>query len=70
MPATRSVTQLEMMLTSARRHGEESEPDTEVGDLQALVRMLWAAASEKTRVAVAKQFSDECGDWLDAPVHA
>jgi hypothetical protein len=34
---------IEQIIAAAEKHGLESEPDMEVGDLQQLVRDLWAS---------------------------
>lgn len=40
---------LERVLDAARRHGDESEPDHEVGDLLELLRALWPRVPESVR---------------------
>src|SRR5690348_8678405 len=52
---------LDELFALARKHGEESEPDHEVGDLQDLARMLWERASEADRRAVAAVFRGQLG---------
>lgn len=42
---------IEQVLDAAQRHGEQSEPDHEVGDLQEIVRALWAMLSPEQRDA-------------------
>lgn len=40
---------IEVILEAARLHGQESEPDMEVGDLQELARALWKILTPKQR---------------------
>jgi hypothetical protein len=41
--------ELERILDAARRHGQESEPDHEVGDLLEVLRALWPRVPARTR---------------------
>lgn len=43
---------LEELLTAAREHGEEGEPEHEVGDLTALVEACWAHLTPTQRAEV------------------
>lgn len=43
---------LEELLTAALEHGEEGEPDHEVGDLTALVEACWAKLTTVQRAEV------------------
>ena len=47
----------EMLIAAAQQHGEDSEPDHEVGDLQEVVRAMWKLLTPSQRVAVLR--SDE-----------
>ena len=38
---------IEDVLDAAQRHGEASEPDMEVGDLQVVLRHAWTLLSEE-----------------------
>jgi hypothetical protein len=40
---------LQDLLDAAQRHGEESDPDHEVGDLQDILRDLWPKLSLRAR---------------------
>lgn len=40
---------IEMLLDIARQHGEDSEPDHEVGDLQDLLRPMWKMLTSRQR---------------------
>lgn len=44
---------LVQLLTACQVHGEQSEPDMEVGDLQGIVRDLWNALTPAQRQAFA-----------------
>jgi hypothetical protein len=46
--------QLEMVLGAAKRHGEDSEPEHEVGDLQDVVWACWEVMTEDQRHQVLK----------------
>jgi hypothetical protein len=59
---------IETMIEDAERHGRESEPDHEVGDLQALVRVLWAALPPAARATIATEWRAWDADDSDAPI--
>lgn len=40
---------LEHLISAAQKHGEDSDPDHEVGDLQDLLRSMWGRLSEDQR---------------------
>jgi len=40
---------IEMYIAAAAQHGEDSEPDHEVGDLQTYLRAMWDLLSEQQR---------------------
>jgi hypothetical protein len=42
---------VEHLLTVAKQHGEDSEPDHEVGDLQDFLRVAWALLNEQQKAA-------------------
>lgn len=46
---------LEKIISAAERHGQLSEPDMEVGDLQELARELWAALTPEQQKSFAKR---------------
>jgi hypothetical protein len=46
---------IEDYLTAARIHGEDSEPDHEVGDLQDLLRTMWSMLTPEQRHTFAEQ---------------
>jgi hypothetical protein len=54
---------LDLILAAAKRHGEDGDPDMEVGDLQQLARDLWAMLTPKQR----KAFPSSCRviDWSE-----
>ncbi len=54
----------EFYIEQAERHGELSDPDHEVGDLQQYLRQAWALLSPEQRIAFAR--SDEVQDILGA----
>lgn len=49
-------TSLEELFASARQHGEESDPEHEVGDLQQLVGLCWERLSPAQREEAAREF--------------
>jgi hypothetical protein len=58
---------IEKLIEACRKHGEESEPDHEVADLQALVRLMWSCTrDQEDRAHIVRQFIDDNGmaDWL------
>jgi len=51
---------LDQILDAAKRHGEEGDPDHEVGDLQIALKLAWAALPANARAKVhAEYFEDE-----------
>ena len=55
---------VDVLLEAARAHGEQSEADHEVGDLQDLVRACWARLSPADRLVVYRDQMVAIGDWL------
>jgi hypothetical protein len=53
---------IERAIEDAARHGADSEPEHEIGDLQALARQLWALLTPDQR----KAFSASWRSW-EAP---
>lgn len=49
---------LEDILQAAKQHGEESEPDHEVGDLQDALRLAWAKLPIEAQREVHKELAD------------
>jgi hypothetical protein len=49
---------LEDILQAAQAHGEESEPDHEVGDLQDTLRLAWAKLSLEAQLDVHKELAN------------
>ena len=56
---------LEMLLAAARRHGLESDPDHEVGDLQDLLRSCWDRLSPEARAEVFDTHKEKVHEWLE-----
>ena len=56
MAATRKskLLNIEFYLNAAKKHGQDSEPEHEVGDLQGLLRAIWKLTSQEQRRAFAK----------------
>jgi len=54
---------IEQIIAAARAHGEDSEPDHEVGDLQEVLRACWSTMTQKARLSVAAKFADLVDDW-------
>lgn len=57
---------VETILEAAKEHGEVSEPDMEVRDLQSVLHLCWEAMTDAQRAAVADHWftSDLVGEWL------
>ncbi len=55
---------LEELLAAARAHGEASDPEHEVGDLQGLLASCWARLSEAQKRDVYEEHVDIVRDWL------
>lgn len=55
---------VEQLIDAAQAHGEESEPDHEVGDLQDLVRSCWEIMTPAQRRRVYASQIDVASDWL------
>ena len=51
------------VLESARRHGEDSEPDHEVGDLQDALRIAWKALTLAQRRQAHREFFVDHERW-------
>lgn len=49
---------VEDIIQAAQQHGEESEPDHEVGDLQDALRLAWIKLSPEAQRAVHKELAD------------
>ncbi len=57
---------IEAIIQRAKKHGEESEPDMEVGDLQQVLRFIWGTLTSYQRRVLLKQITDEVyGDEED-----
>lgn len=46
---------VEVYLEAARQHGNESEPDHEIGDLRSLLRAIWEVVSIEQRLTFAQR---------------
>ena len=53
------------LLNAARAHGEQSEPDMEIGDLQSLIWKLWGALTPDQRATVMRDedLLDQLKEW-------
>ena len=58
---------LEKLLATARAHGEESDPDHEVGDLQAVLASCWRRLTEAQRREVYDEHAELVREWLGRP---
>jgi hypothetical protein len=61
------VPSLETLLRAARAHGDASEPDHEIGDLQDLVRRCWEVMAPFQRQQVFNEAADLL-DWLKGEI--
>ena len=57
---------LEELLAAAKAHGDESEPDHEVGDLQGLLTSCWNRLSPDQQREVYGEHEDLVAEWLPA----
>jgi hypothetical protein len=62
-PATAEHPELEYLFAAAHLHGQEVEPDHEVGDLQALVRTCWDVLTPEQRERVVKASAELIDTW-------
>lgn len=53
-PTANPLLDVEFYLKAARTHGEDSEPDHEVGDLQDFLRTMWSVLTPAQRLSFAK----------------
>lgn len=58
---------VETLISAARAHGRQSEPDHEVGDLQDILRACWAQMAPGDRRAVLEHFRDLISTWRTEP---
>jgi len=56
---------LEKLMAAARRHGLESDPDHEVGDLQDVLRSCWDRLSPAAREEVFDLYKERVHEWLE-----
>jgi len=54
---------LDQIESSAKHHGEESEPEHEVGDLLDALRLAWARLSPADRLATFTEFFEYHDHW-------
>jgi hypothetical protein len=59
---------IDALLASAQAHGEQSEPDMEIGDLICLCRTLWDRVPLQRRAECVKEFRANCGEWTPSTV--
>lgn len=55
---------MERLIDAARAHGEQSDPDHEVGDLQGILRDCWAVMTPEQRKEVYDLHEDNVADWV------
>lgn len=54
---------LDLALDSAKAHGEESDPDHEVGDLLELIEALWRHLPEREKMIALLEYGDGREAW-------
>jgi len=54
---------LRRLFAAAERHGNESDPEHEVGDLQDLVRLLWSRVDVSARESIWHAVADQLETW-------
>jgi hypothetical protein len=50
--ARKKMQLVNVLLGAAARHGRESDPDHEVGDLQGIVQLCWSLLTKEQREAI------------------
>jgi len=55
-----NIRTIEDVLSAATLHGEQSEPDMEVGDLQQVAYVLWKFVPVSRREEALLQISEQC----------
>ena len=50
--ARKKMRLVDVLLGAAARHGRQSDPDHEVGDLQGLVQLCWTLLTKEQREAI------------------
>jgi hypothetical protein len=58
---------VEKIIEAAKTHGEESEPDMEVGDLQGALRAAWTVMSPEQRKAAFEAVREDVESWSTEP---
>ena len=61
-----ATAELERIFAAAKAHGEASEPDHEVGDLQAVLVSCWARMTQEQRREVWAEHLENVTAWLEA----
>jgi hypothetical protein len=59
----RTPEHLQELLDAARAHGQEDDPEHEVGDLQQILMSCWERLSAKDRFAVYREYADLVEVW-------
>lgn len=54
---------LDQLIASASAHGEQSDPDHEVGDLLDILRAVWPKLTAKAQRDIFEQFKDRVEEW-------
>ena len=54
---------LEKLFAAAKAHGEESEPDHEVGDLQGVLFSCWERLTAKQRREIYEEHEELVSEW-------
>ena len=57
------MTGAERIIESATYHGEQSDPDHEIGDLQQAVRALWLLLTPKQKALFNQQYWEQYKEW-------
>lgn len=54
---------LDLILAAAEIHGEEGDPEHEIGDLQEVIYAMWKVLSEEQKVVVVASTADLVDTW-------
>jgi hypothetical protein len=59
------MSDIEKLIEAAKKHGDEGEPDHEVGDLQEIARYLWSQLPLSSKKTTMEHFESYLYEWED-----
>ncbi len=54
---------LDRILEAAQAHGEDDDPEHEVGDLQGIIHTMWGVLSDEQKAVVVASTADLLDEW-------